>query len=672
MRIPTLLITTPNERPYAVRVGAGRVTLGRGAGCEVVLSDKLISSRHLEIFTNNGQVRFRDLGSTNGIFVNGVRRVEGVLRAGDNVRLGNSVARFSLEVEEEALDAFADVPTNRTVIDPFSIKLSLERVEADLAEAPTASPAASELVRERLMLLYRLGHDVNHLESRPVWLERLARLMRETIGPERVAVLTFDEPATAVSALAADPVFSRDCTLADPATPVYVPRSFLAQVVDEQKAILYDQLDLEPRFRNDAELVRRGVTNLMAAPLVVDRGVVGVFYLDRSSPEPFTADDLHLLGVLANQSAVMLENLRLFAETERALEELKRAQEQLVHAAKLSALGELVAGIAHEINNPLAGVLGFTQLLKTRDGVPADARLDLAKIEKQAVRVKSIVEKLLIFADRGPQQALPVAVNEVAREALELVQYDFAAHHVAVELALAPSEPLVSGDRGELRQVLVNLLHNADQALAPRGRGRVAIETRAAGGRVEVAIRDDGPGIAPDLLTRIFDPFFTLRPVGQGMGLGLSVAAGIVTRRRPRLRAAARGGRRDHAAARDGRAPGRAGLPPRRRDRARRARAGRRRGAPRRPARRRRARRARPLRHDPRGRAPGGARGGSRARRPPPRARLARAHAAPPRCAHGFDRRARPARPGAIARPRRRADRARRRLRRARRRARSV
>src|SRR5204862_6780822 len=123
---------------------------------------------------------------------------------------------------------------------------------------------------------------------------------------------------------------------------------------------------------------------------------------------------------------------------------------------------------------------------------------------------------------RGPPGFEPLSLNDVVADAVELKQYDFEAHKIAVETTLDPAIPVIRGDRSELRQVLVNVLHNADQALAGRGRGgKVTVVVRARAGAAEVEVRDDGPGIPEAALARIFDPFFTLASAGRGMGLGL-------------------------------------------------------------------------------------------------------------------------------------------------------
>jgi signal transduction histidine kinase/CheY-like chemotaxis protein len=532
-----LEIEAPSQKRWVLAVDRPRLTLGRAPTCDVPLAGKLVSARHAELFQVGAQLRIRDLASTNGLFVNGVRRGEGVLQPGDHVRLGDCVLVVLEPIAGPRAEPAAppaerpNEATDRTVIDPFAIKLSLEGLASGIGADAGAGPTG-QFIRQKLELLYRLGQDVNHVESLEAWLERVARLVREMIGPERLAVLLFDAPTAPGAPRVGRTALARDWTQANADRPVYVPPAFVAQVIDEQKAILIQATTFEPRFRRDPRIEEERIVMVMGAPLLVARGVTGLLYLDRTTPQPlFSPDDLQLLGVIANQCSVMLENVRLFAEVRRTLEELKTTQAQLIQAAKLSSLGELVAGIAHEINNPLSAVLGYAQLLLADEALGETTQRDVKRISEQAVRVKRIVEQLLIFVRRSASATSEqLDLNEIVAASLEFKAYDLRAHRIAVTTSYDPALPPVACVRSEIQQVLINILHNADQALASRGAGSLAISTRLAGERAEVRLADDGPGIPPEVLPKIFDPFFTTKPVGQGTGLGLSISYGIVKR----------------------------------------------------------------------------------------------------------------------------------------------
>ncbi len=202
-------------------------------------------------------------------------------------------------------------------------------------------------------------------------------------------------------------------------------------------------------------------------------------------------------------------------------------QAKLMHTEKMAAVGQLVSGVAHEVNNPLTAILGFADLLVDQPDLPEHARQDLRLIVQEAQRTRMIVQNLLSFARQMPPQRKPVQVNSVLRRTLQLRAYDFASHGVEVVEDLGEMLPEIVGDSHQLQQVFLNILNNAYDAVRETGRrGRIEIQSGRENGSVVVAFCDNGNGItAPD---RIFDPFFTTKEVGKGTGLGLSICYGIV------------------------------------------------------------------------------------------------------------------------------------------------
>jgi len=202
-------------------------------------------------------------------------------------------------------------------------------------------------------------------------------------------------------------------------------------------------------------------------------------------------------------------------------------QSKLMHAEKMAAVGQLVSGVAHEVNNPLTAILGFADLLMENPEVPEGARKDLRVILQEAQRTKQIVQNLLSFARQMPPQRKALQLNPILRRTVQLRSYDFQSHGVEVIERLDQELPSVIGDSHQLQQVFLNILNNAYDAVSGTGRaGRIEIATTRKGNAVEISFRDNGPGIShPD---RIFDPFFTTKEVGKGTGLGLSICYGIV------------------------------------------------------------------------------------------------------------------------------------------------
>jgi two-component system NtrC family sensor kinase len=202
-------------------------------------------------------------------------------------------------------------------------------------------------------------------------------------------------------------------------------------------------------------------------------------------------------------------------------------QAKLMHTEKMAAVGQLVSGVAHEVNNPLTAILGFADLLIDHPEVPDFAKSDLRVILEEAQRTKQIVQNLLSFARQMPPQRKPVQMNAILRQTLALRAYDFANHGVKVVENFGPGVGDVIGDSHQLQQVFLNILNNAyDAVRESQHPGRIVIETRMIEGAAEVSFCDNGPGILyPD---RIFDPFFTTKEVGKGTGLGLSICYGII------------------------------------------------------------------------------------------------------------------------------------------------
>ncbi|HEV8700779.1 MAG TPA: response regulator [Candidatus Polarisedimenticolia bacterium] len=204
------------------------------------------------------------------------------------------------------------------------------------------------------------------------------------------------------------------------------------------------------------------------------------------------------------------------------------AMGQLMQAEKMTALGELVAGVAHEINNPLSTIMGYTQLLLAR-GVPAEIQRRLDIVHSEANRLAKIVRNLLTFARKHPPEKKHLGLNGIIEKTLELKAYHFRASQIIVEKDLAADLPGTMLDFHQIQQVVLNLLNNAEQAIVEVKRGgTIRLTTRQAGDRIECRIADDGPGVPREIAERIFEPFFTTKKEGKGTGLGLSLCYGII------------------------------------------------------------------------------------------------------------------------------------------------
>ena len=214
--------------------------------------------------------------------------------------------------------------------------------------------------------------------------------------------------------------------------------------------------------------------------------------------------------------------------------ESRRLQEQLLQSEKLAALGELTSGVAHELNNPLASVVGYAELLGLDQSLPEGVQRKLSTIHQEATRASNIVSNLLAYARRSSPEKEFVAVNEILNNAIEMRRYQLAADDVRIVTDFAENLPPVWGDSLQLQQVFLNIINNGVQAVQSwRGSGEIRIQTRPASmqgrGAIRISIEDNGPGIAPEHLRRVFDPFFTTKPTGEGTGLGMSIALRIIS-----------------------------------------------------------------------------------------------------------------------------------------------
>ena len=212
---------------------------------------------------------------------------------------------------------------------------------------------------------------------------------------------------------------------------------------------------------------------------------------------------------------------------------------ELVQMGKLATAGELLAGVTHELNNPLTAVLSLAELAAERPDLDPELRADLDEIRREAQRAASIVRQLLAFVRRRDPLRLPVDINPIIRDTVALRRGALRLAGVTVELALG-DVPRVAGDEHQLQQMLLNLVTNAEQAMAIAGEGpqQLHISTRAVAGGLELVVQDTGCGIPPELLGRVFDPFFTTKRPGEGTGLGLSIVGRIVREHGGRVSAA--------------------------------------------------------------------------------------------------------------------------------------
>jgi len=271
-----------------------------------------------------------------------------------------------------------------------------------------------------------------------------------------------------------------------------------------------------------------GVASVLFLPLLVQERLLGLVIMNSRRADGFSEHDAELAMAMGQHVSIAMENARLYEELSSSMDELLRAQLDLLRSQRLEALAQTVAGAAHELNNPLTVVQGYSELL-LRQNISSQMRGDVERILQAIERSRQVVSALLAFGQREALLRRPIDINQVLDRTLALCQFDLEAAQIRVERRLEPGLPLMSGDAALLRQVFFNIIINARQAMSEgQHGGRLTVRSLLEQDKLRVEVSDDGPGIAPEVMDKIFDPFFTTRPPGQGMGLGLSLCFGII------------------------------------------------------------------------------------------------------------------------------------------------
>ena len=367
-------------------------------------------------------------------------------------------------------------------------------------------------------------------------LERTMRAVSATIGSIMLLDRERQVLRVAVGRGMGEPDASR------PHVEVKVGEGIAGRVVQMGEAVLVEDIEKDPRFAkvNDPKY---GGGSFICMPLRVGDRIVGVVNLAKKENPPgvpaqtFAHTDLQFLNALMTYTAYAVDNARLFEEARAAAQRLEEvvedqklrltlAQQQMLQAAKLSALGELVAGVAHELNNPLTVLTGTADMIELE---APEALQRHVRLMKEAINsAQYVVRGLLTFGRQMPLQKTRVDLAELTAMVLDLTFGELHVAEVKVRKDIAPELPAVWGDGHQLQQVLVNLITNAKQAMADvEGERRLRLSVQRAGGaRVRIEVEDTGPGIPADVIAKVFDPFVTTK--ADGTGLGLSISYGII------------------------------------------------------------------------------------------------------------------------------------------------
>jgi signal transduction histidine kinase len=487
-------------RPYS---------LGRARHNDIALNEPSISKLHARIDHQDERFWIEDAGSLHGVYVNAakVRRAE--LTPGAQIQLGNVTLKFSLLGSESATGAMAKLPW-----------IEQQQLLLSLVQTLNATLVLSQVLEQVLdAIMHITGAERGFLllaDSSP------GAARYPSVAGLRLRVARGRTEGSAGSGHGISGAIVRRAL--ETGDVVSTVRSY-AEIPEPQQAQgTGDLRPLQTVVCLPLRSPRAGADGSGAFPRAL-----GVLYVDNAgSAVPFSGDALRAAEALARHAALAIENAQLFEREQHTIEELQNAQKQLLQSEKLATIGQMAAGIAHELNTPLTYIMGNLELLELQELTPAQREM-LASITRGADRIRALAQRLLAFSRPGREEMVPLAVNDLVERSLELCQYQIASGRVTLARELAPDVPRVLGVSNQLEMALINLVVNAVHAMGERG-GTLTVASRRNGDDVEISISDDGPGIPERIRGSVFEPFVTTKPEGKGTGLGLSTVLMVVER----------------------------------------------------------------------------------------------------------------------------------------------
>jgi PAS domain S-box-containing protein len=401
----------------------------------------------------------------------------------------------------------------------------IERYQGVVLDVTEMKRAEDEIRRRNreLYVLNNIAVTFNQSFDLDEILQLIMLQMVELFSTDTAAVYLFDEEGQTLTKKSS---YGHRTEWAAESESVVIPPEFIASIKAKHAEII-DQDDL-PQLPN---VLQRAVEleDLRSWLWVVlwrkDR-ILGVLANSSRNPREFSQSEQGVMIAVGRQLATTIERVHLYNETRQAYEDLRRTQEQLLQSEKMSAVGQLISGVAHELNNPLTAILGYTQLLESETLEPRVGEF-IQKLRKQAQRTQRIVQNLLSFARQHKPERVHVDLRSVVEDTIALRDYDLKVNNITVERQFQAVLPSVVADPHQLEQVYLNIINNAADAMMEGGRGgRLSVSIAAENGSVVTSFHDSGPGIYDP--KHVFDPFYTTKGVGKGTGLGLSICYGIV------------------------------------------------------------------------------------------------------------------------------------------------
>jgi two-component system NtrC family sensor kinase len=434
-----------------------------------------------------------------------------------------TVADFEFEIRRRDGEVRTMMESSIAVRDAGGNVTAFQGFLLDITDRKRAEQEIRRRNRE-LMVLNSIAQTLTESMDLNDSLYRTLRQLSELFSLDASSLYLFDEPGLTLRRIAAVG-YRSDYARSFP--KVSVQPELVQHIKAVRAKFLSAQgLPLPSIFRTVQQ--SEGIESSFLVILWSKDRVGGVLAVGSRAPRDFSPADINLLIAVGSQIANAIDRTVLYEETRQAYDNLRRTQEQLLHSEKMAAVGQLISGVAHELNNPLTAILGYSQLLTSSADVGPQGIEYTDKLYKQAQRTHRIVQNLLSFARQHKPERVAVHINQILEETLALRDYDLRMKNIRVHFELAPDLPVTAADPHQLQQVFLNMVNNAvDAVMDSSNDGDIWVRTGVRGDRLVVEFTDNGPGVREP--SRVFDPFYTTKPVGKGTGLGLSICYGIIT-----------------------------------------------------------------------------------------------------------------------------------------------
>jgi two-component system, NtrC family, sensor kinase len=488
-------------------------TLGRARHNDLSLNEPSISKVHARILYEQGRFLIEDQGSLHGVYVNAAKVERADLLPGAQVQLGNVTLKFSLLGSDSSTAQVAEFPW----IEQQQLLLSLvQTLNSTLVLSQVLEQVLDAVMRitraERGFLLLADGSpEAGQYES--------VGGLRLRVGRRRGD----HAPLTEVRGIST---------------------SVIKKALDSGEIVATGNAKADPELGTATSIVAMDLRTIVCIPLRSPRTeggpsgpprAMGALYVDNSETSAaFSGDSLRAAEALARHAALAIENAQLFEREQKTIEELRQAQKRLLQSEKLAAIGQMAAGIAHELNTPLTYIMGNLELLEAQNLSPSQREM-LTSIVRGGERIKDLAHSLLAFSRPAQEDMVPLYANDVIERGLELCHYQVVKSGVQLDKRLDASNPQVLGVANQLEMALINLTVNAIHAMGEKGGGRLTVTSARRGDEVEIAVTDTGPGIPEHIRQNLFEPFVTTKPEGKGTGLGLSTVLMVIERHRGRI-----------------------------------------------------------------------------------------------------------------------------------------